>query len=287
MEFTRKKLPKDALGQLCQLSIHTVQPYALMLAPIYVLLKENEKFVSVKAPLDFFVPDELTRLSPYENFYLPDLVISILPYREAGARVKAILSWKRAPKDKRDGSFLASVQLPPPPFEVSDAVLKILGPLWWDQGEQGAGVEPYFITIFVNELCELLPSEKLLYAREKDSENFEQALLKSSWVVFLALHLGYYNLDFLNELRLRVFQEVVDEKLPSLVTRNEVEELINIVHLYFRSSTLRLFKGDFFSSRIEKVSRKLASRLERIKAEMLSRNSSPPSIYGEKGFIDV
>ena len=56
MDFSRKKLPPDAAEKMRNCPIHSVQPYALMIAPAYVYMKVNKKFVAVKAPLDFFTP---------------------------------------------------------------------------------------------------------------------------------------------------------------------------------------------------------------------------------------
>jgi hypothetical protein len=61
MEFSRKKLGQEAIRELRVCSIASVQPYALMLSPVYAYLPQNAKFVAIKAPLDFFTPEELAR----------------------------------------------------------------------------------------------------------------------------------------------------------------------------------------------------------------------------------
>ena len=81
MEFSKRKLPKEAAHQLRVCPIPSVQPYALMLSPVYVFMKANEKFVSVKAPLDFFTQEELSKLRMYDTFYMPDFVDRTLPFR--------------------------------------------------------------------------------------------------------------------------------------------------------------------------------------------------------------
>jgi len=69
MDFRQRKLPKEAAINLRISPIASVKPYALMIAPVYVFMRVNEKFVSVKAPLDFFTPEELERLKSFESFF--------------------------------------------------------------------------------------------------------------------------------------------------------------------------------------------------------------------------
>jgi hypothetical protein len=225
MEFSRKKLPKDAFAQLFRVPIATVQPFVLTLGPIYVLLKENEKFVAVKAPLDFFTPKELQRLTPYEDFYFPTFVRSLGIYVEAGKRVKAILL-----ADLENSTFDAEV-----PFYQSDKILKEIGPLWWNHPGQGPAIEPFLMAVFVNEVCESIPDAMLLKARETNAEAFEKAVFRSSWAVFLALHLGYCDAPFLSQLRYQVFEETAFSQKKEDI-KSEVDELVKLVHESLRSS---------------------------------------------------
>jgi len=286
MEFTKKKLPKELLPKLYRLRIETVQPFALMLAPVYVFLESNEKLVSVKAPLDFFTGAELEHLKPYTYFYVSDFVTSVLPYREAGQSVRKLLSWKPEAPVSQDENQYPEVILAPSPFEISDIVLSIIGPLWWRYASDKPGIEPFLEAVFANELCDLIPGERLLRAREENVENFDKALLRSGWVVFLALHLGYCNLEFLNELRMRVFEENIEGE-PELSDRNEVDELIAFGYSTLKNIHLKLIRGDFFKKKPGRVAQKLSDRLERVRQEFLSRGSKRPTIYGERGFIDV
>jgi hypothetical protein len=285
MEFSRKKLAKDLLPSLYRMRIDSVQPFALMFSPVYVLLNENQKFVSVKAPLDFFSPEEIKRLLPYTYFYVPDFVVSVVPFREAGLAVREILNWKPNLGTLTQGSFADDFELDPPSYEATDAVLKVLGPLWWLYPSQGSAIEPFLAAVFVNELCDLLPHAKLLQARERDAVRFELALLRSSWVVFLALHLGYCDLNFLNDLRLQVFDSILVGKVPEGLSQ-EISELIMLSELSLPTSRERLLQASFFGDRSEKISQKLVSRISRIRENFISKGEHPPSIYGEKGFID-
>ncbi len=91
MLFDEKKLTVEAMPDLLQCPVSSVEPYAPMLAPIYVYMKLNEKLVSVKAPLDFFVPDELNSLKRYEVFYIPKFVQSTSRFQTAAKVVKNLI----------------------------------------------------------------------------------------------------------------------------------------------------------------------------------------------------
>ncbi len=286
MEFSRKKLPKEDLSQLYRVRIETIQPFALMISPAYLYFKANEKFVSVKGPLDFFTPPEISRLKKFKYFYFPSFVASILPFREAGQKVQALLSCSDAIVESTSENPFPAIRLAPPSYEVADCVLKILGPLWWEYPNQGAGIEPYLVTIFVNELCQLLPEGQLLLGREKDVEKLDHALFRSSWVVFLALHLGYCDLNFLNDLRLRILSVNMNDTAPVRYW-NELDELISLSYDSLKNTRVRLIHANFFSDRSEKIAQKLEARLARVLSHFMSKGSQPPSIFGKRGFIDV
>jgi hypothetical protein len=280
MDFTHRKLPIGAAERLRACPIETVHPYALMLAPVYVFMRRNEKFVSVKAPMDFFSPEELTRLRSFENFYLPEFVDSVIPFRDAARRVRAILSWK--PREQALGEF-PEVPLPPAPYELSDAVIRVIGPLWGAD----AVIEPFFVAAFANEFCDLLPGKVLAEARDRDVAGLERAVFRSSWAVFLALHLGLCELGFLNRLRRRVFDETA-LGAGGAEGRSEVDDLVALARDSFEDSggagTLR---GDVFKDRGERVAQKIDSRLERVRRSFIRPDQPVPSIYGAKGFLDV
>src|SRR5687767_11667820 len=94
MEFTHRKLPAEAYKELRICKVATMAPFALMLAPVYVFMKLNKKFVSVKAPLDFFTPEELERLAPSVILFVPKFVDAVLPFRDAAHQVRALISLK-------------------------------------------------------------------------------------------------------------------------------------------------------------------------------------------------
>lgn len=282
MEFTHKKLPPEAAETLRLCPIRSVAPFALMLAPVYVYMKMNQKFVCVKAPLDFFTSEELERLDPFQAFFIPEFVDSALPFREAARRVRSLLSWQPRQASETEDNPYPPAPLPPTPFELSDAVLRIIGPLWGD----GAVIEPFFVAIFANEICELLPGEMMRAARDSNVELFERAIFRSAWAVFLALHLGYCNLDLLNRLRFRVFEETLNEISPRFPC-SEIDELIAIVAMSLETSQTRTLNGDIFNGRPERVSQKISARMARVKSQMILHGEPAPTIYGLKGFIDV
>ena len=278
MEFRQRKLPKEATQNLRICAIETVRPFALMLAPVYVYMRANEKFISVKAPLDFFTSEELDRLKPLVSFFIPEFVDVALPFRQAGRGVRALLSWDPEKTVKPAGDD--EVVMAPAPYEISDAVLQMIGPLW----ATGALIEPFFVAVFVNEICDLLPESFLRDAREASVIRFERAVFLSSWTVFLALHLGHCNLEFLNRLRTDVFTMTVEERVSGEHPENE---LIALAHDSFEQQSARRLAGDYFGQRRERVAQKLAWRLKRVKASLIKSNTPVASIYGEKGFADV
>ena len=191
MNFGHRKLPKESAGQMRVCPVDSVRPYAIMASPVYVFLRANEKFISVKGPLDFFTPEDLARLRRFETFFMPEFVDCLAPFREAGRAARAILSRiHRGTVKRRQGRSPACA------FRNHlDAVLRAIGPLW----SRGVVVETFFLCVFADELCASLPADALeVRARDRDVRDFERALLISGALIFLALHLGYCDLAFLN-----------------------------------------------------------------------------------------
>jgi hypothetical protein len=273
MDFTRKKLPKEAALNLRICPIASVKPYALMLGPVYVFMRLNEKFVSVKGPLDFFTPEELERLKTFESFHLPEFVDQALPFRQVARHARSIVGWTPT----EDGEE----QLPPAPYELSDAVLRMLGPLWGPD----AVIEPFFAAVFANELCDLLPDAVLVSAREQSVQAFERAVLRSGWAVFIALHLGYCELPFLNRLRRRVF-EGSDLAPPSTGVASEIDELVAVVFDSMGADLRSPVRGSVFEEQGSRAGLKMAGRLKRV-LTMIDATEPASTIFGERGFVDV
>lgn len=284
MEFVKTKLPITAALKLSSVSIASVKPFALVHVPHYVLLRRNEKFVCVKRPLDFFTPQELDQLKGYSEFYVPKFVDSVLPFVDAAKRIKAILTWN---SENNSSSNEDSVQ-GPLSYELSDAVTIILGPLWGP----GAMLEPFLISVLVNELCDTLPGDLLLSVRDRSVDDLESALLCSAWTVFLALHLGYTDIPFLNKLRRESLEWMGTESSPlSLATKHEYSELMKLARRSFdsRLSEKELLAGEYFSRTdvSTRVSHKVSAKLERVKRDFIEKGNVIPTLVGTRGFVDV
>lgn len=284
LEFTNRKLPRQSLEKMSRCAISSVKPHTLMSSPVYVYLKANEKFVAVKGPLDFFTPEELERLAPYQAFYLPEFFEDSAPYRDAAKKVRALLLEPAAVG--KGGAGDGNVSLGAPPFEVSDSILSLMGPLWWRQKGGKPGIEPFLLILFINELLDPFDPEFLKRAREASVEAFERGLARACWAVFMALHLGYCDLEYLGRVRERVIQENVWQAAPP-ERKSEVDEIIALASNSLRTIGLRQLSAEYFDRRPERVSLKMISRLERIEQAFLSSGRGAPSIYGERGFIDV
>ena len=198
MEFDDKKLGVDAMEELLQCGIHTVEPFSLMLAPVYVYMKRNKKLVSVKAPLDFFTPEELDRhRSIYENFYIPKTVKVGSIFQTSAKVIRSLL------QTLSNGS-----QFAPAIYEVSNEVLLGTFSLWG----RDLTVDPFFCAIFTDELCGPLDPEKMLKARETAIIRHESGILISGTLIFILLHLGYVNFQILQQIRVEVYDVIVAGK---------------------------------------------------------------------------
>lgn len=269
MEFTQKKLPREAASDMRLCPIGSIEPYALMLAPAYVYLRRNEKFVSIKGPLDFFTPDELAKLAPFESFFFPSFVDQALPFREAARRALKIMR--------------VQPEYMPTPFETADATLRIMGPLW----SEALSVEPFFATVFANELCSPLPGGLIMAARESDIRLFELSVLRSGIAVFFAVMLGYEHEEFLNRLRLRVFEETFARR-DAIVRRrpwDEIEELISMLPECMPGLLSHAMSASELKQIDKRVARKICARLERVRGELVQPDTEPATIFGDRGFI--
>ena len=244
----------------------------MMIAPVYVFMRRNEKFVSVKSPLDFFTPEEIQRLKNVETFFMPDFVDSVLPYRTIARRVKMMLGW-----------------LPPASYELADGALRVMAPLWGTK----LRIEPFFVCVFVNELCPLLPGEELTAAREKDVAALERAIILSAWMVFFSLHIGAADQGYLERIRLASFRKALGTQPAepgtiSLESHSDAGELFRILNEMLPSGNVGApFDASAFAARGERVAQKIIARLNRVHSENLI-GSAPldGTIYGERGFAD-
>ncbi|MDR3607794.1 MAG: hypothetical protein P4M08_10485 [Oligoflexia bacterium] len=286
MQFSRKKLPKEALASLRRVEVATCEPYGILLTPVYVYLPKNQKFVAIKAPLQFFSPTDLEKNRPLENFYLPEFVKQIIPFQNAGAKVRNLLTTRQKYGVKTNSGDL-EVVLPVPQYQLDDAVLQVTGPLW----SKGVQIEPFFLCFFAEEVCDPLPPEKLVRSAEENIELFELALLRASTAVFFALHLGYCDLTALKNIREQVFDNTVFGT-ARFSNQGETAELVRLIRAAIPSAETRSLSLQRIMELLHepgnggKSTRKLISRLSRVNAELIKMDAPAPSIYGEQGFID-
>lgn len=271
MKFRPTKLPRDVAPTLRLCPIQTVKPYAVMLAPVYVYMQANEKFVGIKSPLDFFTESELTRLKPLGMFFFPPFLDRSLFFREKARSLRKLLSWK--PRDE---------DLGPAPYELSDAVLRALAPLWGPE----ICVENFFVTIFANELCVLLDEERLMRAREKDVDLFEHALMISSWSVFIALHCGWTRPELLDRLRVWSFDRVVGDGAIAEAPAFGASEAHALAEAIVASGSRAAIGREFFGGRSETFARRMASRLERVERQLRESGATAFTIHGAEGIAD-
>jgi hypothetical protein len=247
--------------------VESLRPFAVLPAPLYVLLPENQKFLAVKGPLDFLTPAELDHFRGYEAFYYPEFVEKVLPFRDAARAVLQLL--KAAPEEG---------QPPPAPFELSDAFVRTTAKLWGP----ATRIEPFFIAVFVSELCGFLTAEVMQRVRERDQLRYEQAILRSSWAVWLALHQGYLKLSWLRRLRESVFVIIGDANSNVFQVQTQLPEKwmrhVLTCDLHLEAARLQEFAvgGD---------QEKLACRAHRLADDLISEDAKAFSIFGAEGFV--
>jgi hypothetical protein len=192
MLFEVKKFELQSAEDLLQCRINTVKPYALMPGPVYVFMKRNEKYVSVKAPLDFFTPDELFSFERYEMFYLPKAVSEVSGFQTSARLVRSLIGGTRKP-------------FPPAPYEVSDEVLKVLAPVWGKTLE----MSPFCAAIFTDELCGSLAPDELIHGRDTTVARHDLGLLLSGFLVFVLVHLGWLDCALLERIRTATYSRTI------------------------------------------------------------------------------
>src|SRR5690349_1459794 len=91
MDFTDKKLPKEAIHNLISVGIEDISPYSLLFVPTYIFLKENEKFIAVRAPLDFFTESDLEKLRSQKYLYFHAIARFFQSVAEIGLHTRTII----------------------------------------------------------------------------------------------------------------------------------------------------------------------------------------------------
>jgi hypothetical protein len=207
MLFEAKKLEIDSAVDLFQCRISTVEPYVLMLSPVYVYMKRNEKFVSVKAPLDFFTPEELKSLSRYEVFFLPKAVSEVAPFQTAAKLVREMIKASQS-------------AFPPPSYELSHEIMKVVSPIWGREFE----MSPFCSAIFTDELCGPLNSAEIIEGRDNAVVKHDLGILLSGLLIFVLVHLGWHDLEILTSIRAEVYSRTIRGE-EWITAKNEYESI--------------------------------------------------------------
>ena len=263
-----KKLAVETIEDLLQCGINTVEPYALMLAPVYVFMKLNDKLVSVKAPLDFFTPEELNHLSRYEVFYIPKSVQQGSRFQTSAKLLRNLLKAERSEE-----------KLSPAVYEVSNEVLLAMASLWGSE----LRVEPFYSAVFADELCGSLPPDNILVARETAVVRHEMGILLTGVLTFVLLQLGWLDLDRLTQIRLDVYQAIVesdeDWEMPKQDWQIIARDLKKMV------SENSALTPEYLKGVPAEWSKKLLGRLERIRQLPNLKNYPSIKVSEEKGHV--
>ena len=279
MEFSKKKLPVSAAETMRRCPISSIEPYAPLLAPTYVFMRRNEKFVAVKAPLDFFTPDELARYSEdISDFFVPAFVDQILPVRDIARSTAAVVSMKSRP-DAVLGMRFKATEVQATPYEVSDAVLRVVARLWGPKLK----LEPFFASVFAIELCGLLEGPAMVAAREQGFPVYELALFRSGMGVLLGLHLGVCDLGYLKRLRDDTFRFSAGVLPPVSALIHEISVAASF--LVTDSSNAPITTEQFARFR-ESLFVKLKGRVARITSGLAADAAPSPTVSGLGGFTD-
>lgn len=262
MDFSIRKFPIRDTERLVKVPVRDLKPFTLLRGPAYVLLRRNERYLGVRGPLDFFTAEDIERLQSFTVVYFTPFVEIADPYEQAGRAIRRILMWLDE----------ASAH-PVDPFERSDAVVRILGPLW----SADLQMEPFFATVLVEELCGSLPAELLLRVRNEDVAQFERRLLEASGVVLLLLLLGEGDLGHLRRCR----QEIFEGAKPA---HRWAAEALRLVSTPGRAHPLKAWKWSDWDPRDPLVHR-LQSRMNRISLKLAKPYLELPTVFGAKGFL--
>ena len=271
MDFEPKKLPKQAAMQLRNCPVNSIEPYTLLIGPAYVYFRRNEKFLAVKSPLDFFLPAELEKLNSVGSLFFPKFVDRALHYRDAGRTLRGMLEWE--PGSTKVTQLMS-------PFELNDAVFRVLGPVW----SMGPSIEPFFVSVLVNELCDHFEPEVLTMARDSNLRAFEHSVLCAALAVFIALHLGYSELNHLNRLYRAAFDDAFRSSAPES-PKDESEELYLLAQRIL-DRTNPVLEPSVIDTIPLRVAAKFMSKMERVQTLFGSAARPMPSIHGPGGLMN-
>jgi hypothetical protein len=266
MNFKDRTLELSAIESLYPCRVDTISPFSLMIAPVYVLMRRNQKLVCVKAPLDFFTPEELDSLKKQEVVYLP-------------VSVKEVGRFQTAARLHR--SFIEPVtgMSTRAPFEISHQIMKAMAPLWG----ASLSVEAFFASIYADELCGPLPAEQVLHGRETAIVRHEEAILLGGALTFVLIQLGWHSLFTLKWIREQVYLRTVEgEEWEHPET--DWESVVRDLKRSFKGEAvlslpvLSMIDGDW--------ARRLANRVMKLGEGSVSHKYESLSLNRTGGFFD-
>ncbi len=266
MNFKDRTIELSEIESLYPCRVDTVNPYALMIAPVYVLMRRNEKLVCVKAPLDFFTGDELESLKRYEVIYVPVSVKEVGRFQTAARLHRSFI------EPVNEGATRA-------PFEISHQVMRATAPLWGS----GLCVEAFFASIYADELCGPLPAERLMQGRETAIVRHEEGILLGGALTFVLVQLGWHSLFTLKWIREQVYLRTVegeDWQSPETDWETVVRDLKRafVGESVLSIPVLNSIEGDW--------ARRLASRIKKLGENSVTQKYESLSLNRTGGFFN-
>lgn len=282
MEFAHRKLNRSEEDQLMRMPVKAIGAYQPVFYPIYVFLRRNQKFVSVKAPLDYFTPESLKKFEEVEQFFVPKFVHTLEPFFSAARRLRKLLTKNTEPIhfETRNEVGLSKVKMGRAHYEIADQCFEIIASLWGDR----ARVEPFFAAALSWELCQSAPPELLDRARNQSISSLDQCVLFSGWSVWIALHMGFCDWRFINQLRNQAILHAMD---PSIQLNGALGEIVALSHATLPPKKLLSLRSLIFSERKERAAQMIAKRLDRYQDGNPDVGLSSPSIYGQGGICEL
>jgi len=138
------------------------------------------------------------------------------------------------------------------------------------------------MSVFADELCESLSPEKMLFARENAVVRHDHGILLSGAAVFVALHLGWLDYTYLNQLRQEVYSRTVEGEEWS-EPKSEMEYIVS--ELYREIVMNRHLDESLMIEIGSEWSMRLASRLSRVKTRNSNSLEDSATIRGDSGFV--
>lgn len=282
MNFIKKKIQESESETLREVSIDHLRPYELLPTPLYCFLESNKKFVALKGPLDFFTNEEKEKFKKTKKLYLTSLIDELTEIKEFAKQMKDFLLLPEV-KEKKSSERYVEVELEDASFIRTSETLKNLSSLW----NSDLTIEPYFINVYCCEIFGSLDKERLLLGREKDVELFEHGVFFSSIGVFMLMHYGCTDYEFLKNTRLDLYDYIINNsEIDHLNTGLEFLEFIQLLSEFFPNNQTMLLSDDALIGKNSRFAKKLISRLSYRAEKFIEPNKKRLSLFDESGFLN-